>query len=47
MAHIVAGFGMDALTIEGQRCSSKIEGKAPKGDDEVNYLQRYSRKKLC
>ena len=36
----VAGFGMDALTIEKDKDVLKIEGKAPKGDEEVNYLHR-------
>jgi molecular chaperone IbpA len=36
----VAGFGMDNLTIEKDKDVLKIEGTAPKGDDEVNYLHR-------
>jgi len=36
----VAGFGMDNLTIEKDKDILKIEGTAPKGDDEVNYLHR-------
>ena len=33
----VAGFGMDNLSIEKDKNTLKIEGTAPKGDDEVNY----------
>ena len=36
----VAGFGMDNLSIEKDGDTLKIEGTAPKGDDEVNYLHR-------
>jgi molecular chaperone IbpA len=36
----VAGFGMDNLSIEKDNKILKIEGTAPKGDDEVNYLHR-------
>ena len=36
----VAGFGMDNLSIEKDKDTLKIEGAAPKGDDEVNYLHR-------
>ena len=36
----VAGFGMDNLSIEKDKNVPKIEGTAPKGDDEVNYLHR-------
>ena len=36
----VAGFGMDNLSIEKDKNTLKIEGTAPKGDDEVNYLHR-------
>lgn len=36
----VAGFGMDNLSIEKDKDTLKIEGTAPKGDDEVNYLHR-------
>ena len=33
----VAGFGMDNLSIEKDNKVLKIEGTAPKGDDDVNY----------
>ena len=36
----LAGFGMDNLSIEKDKNTLKIEGTAPKGDDEVNYLHR-------
>ena len=36
----VAGFSMDNLEITKDKDVLKIEGKAPKGDDEVNYLHR-------
>tara|TARA_B100000902_G_scaffold163344_1_gene158523 strand:- start:9377 stop:9775 length:399 start_codon:yes stop_codon:yes gene_type:complete len=36
----VAGFGMDNLSIEKDKDTLKIEGTAPKGDEEVNYLHR-------
>ena len=36
----VAGFAMDNLSIEKDKDVLKIEGKAPKGDDEVNYVHR-------
>ena len=36
----VAGFGMDNLSIEKDKNTLKIEGTAPKGDDDVNYLHR-------
>ena len=36
----VAGFGMDNLSIEKDKDALKIEGTAPKGDEEVNYLHR-------
>jgi len=36
----VAGFGMDNLDITKDKDTLKIEGTAPKGDDEVNYLHR-------
>ena len=36
----VAGFAMDNLSIEKDKDVLKIEGKAPKGDDEVKYVHR-------
>ena len=36
----VAGFGMDNLEIEKDKNVLKIEGTAPKGDEEVNYLHK-------
>ena len=36
----VAGFGMDNLSIEKDGKMLRIEGSAPKGDDEVNYLHK-------
>ena len=36
----VAGFGMDNLSIEKDKNILKIEGTAPKGDDDVNYLHK-------
>ena len=36
----VAGVGMESLSIEKDKDTLKIEGTAPKGDDEVNYLHR-------
>ena len=36
----VAGFGMDNLSIEKDKDTLKVEGTAPKGDEEVNYLHR-------
>ena len=36
----VAGFGMDTLSIEKDGDQLKVEGTAPKGDDEVNYLHK-------
>jgi len=36
----VAGFGMDNLSIEKDKNTLKIEGTAPKGDDDVNYLHK-------
>ena len=36
----VAGFGMDNLSIEKDGNTLKIEGTAPKGDDDVNYLHK-------
>jgi molecular chaperone IbpA len=36
----VAGFGMDALDIEKDKNVLKIEGTAPKGDEDVNYLHK-------
>ena len=36
----VAGFGMDNLSIEKDKDTLKIEGTAPKGDEDVNYLHR-------
>jgi len=36
----VAGFGMDNLEITKDGNQLKIEGTAPKGDEEVNYLHK-------
>jgi len=36
----VAGFGMDNLSIEKDKNTLKIEGTAPKGDEDVNYLHK-------
>ena len=36
----VAGFGMDNLEITKDGDQLKIEGTAPKGDEEVNYLHK-------
>ena len=36
----VAGFGMDNLSIEKDGNQLKIEGTAPKGDEQVNYLHK-------
>ena len=36
----VAGFGMDNLDITLEKNILTVEGTAPKGDDEVNYLHR-------
>ena len=36
----VAGFAMENLSIEKDKDTLKIEGTAPKGDEEVNYLHR-------
>jgi molecular chaperone IbpA len=36
----VAGFGMDNLEITTDGDQLKIEGTAPKGDEEVNYLHK-------
>ena len=36
----VAGFGMDNLEITKDGDQLKIEGTAPKGDDEVKYLHK-------
>jgi len=36
----VAGFGMDNLSIEKDKNMLKIEGIAPKGGEEVNYLHK-------
>ena len=36
----VAGFGMDNLSIEKDKNVLKIEGTAPKGDENVNYLHK-------
>ena len=36
----VAGFVMDNLEIEKDGKMLRIEGTAPKGDDEVNYLHK-------
>ena len=36
----VAGFGMDNLEITKDGNQLKIEGTAPKGDEDVNYLHK-------
>lgn len=36
----VAGFGMDNLSIEKDGDQLRVEGTAPKGDEEVNYLHK-------
>jgi len=36
----VAGFGMDNLSITTDGNQLKIEGTAPKGDEDVNYLHK-------
>ena len=36
----VAGFGMDNLEITTDSDQLKIEGTAPKGDEDVNYLHK-------
>ena len=36
----VAGFGMDNLEITKDGNQLRIEGTAPKGEDEVNYLHK-------
>ena len=36
----VAGFGMENLDITKDKNILKIEGTAPKGEDEVNYLHK-------
>ena len=36
----VAGFSMDNLDLEKDKNVLKIEGTAPKGDEEVNYLHK-------
>jgi len=36
----VAGFGMDNLEITTENDQLKIEGTAPKGDEDVNYLHK-------
>ena len=36
----VAGFGMDNLSIEKDNKLLTIEGTAPKGDEDVNYLHK-------
>jgi molecular chaperone IbpA len=36
----VAGFGMDNLDIEKDGKTLRIEGTAPKGDENVNYLHK-------
>jgi len=36
----VAGFGMENLSIEKDKNILKIEGTAPKGDEDVNYLHK-------
>ena len=36
----VAGFGMDNLDITKDGDTLKIEGTAPKGDEDVNYLHK-------
>ena len=36
----VAGFGMDNLSIEKDGDQLRVEGTAPKGDEQVNYLHK-------
>ncbi len=36
----VAGFGMDNLNITKDGDTLKVEGTAPKGDEDVNYLHK-------
>ena len=36
----VAGFGMDNLSIEKDGDQLRVEGTAPGGDDDVNYLHK-------
>ena len=36
----VAGFGMDNLNITKEGDQLKVEGTAPKGDEDVNYLHK-------
>jgi molecular chaperone IbpA len=36
----IAGFSMDNLDIEKDKNVLKIEGTAPKGDEDVNYLHK-------
>jgi molecular chaperone IbpA len=36
----VAGFGMDNLDVTTEGNQLKIEGTAPKGDEDVNYLHK-------
>jgi molecular chaperone IbpA len=36
----VAGFGMDNLDITKDKQTLRIEGTAPKGDENVNYLHK-------
>jgi molecular chaperone IbpA len=36
----VAGFGMDNLDITVEKNVMTVEGTAPKGDEEVNYLHK-------
>ena len=36
----VAGFGMDNLSIEKDGDQLRVEGTAPGGDEEVNYLHK-------
>ena len=36
----VAGFGMDNLSIEKDGDQLRVEGRAPGGDDDVNYLHK-------
>ena len=38
----VAGFGMDNLSIEKDGDQLRVEGTAPGGDEEVNYLHKGS-----
>jgi len=40
IAIAVAGFGMDDLDITLENNVLTIEGEAPKGDDDVNYLHK-------